>query len=248
MARKVIVTSGRDRASKRGLKLADIVDAAVFIADSEGLESVSMARIADAVGYTPMALYRHVPGKRELLELMVDTAVGPPPDTNRRSGDWRERLTAWSLALAAGYRRRQWIFDVPISGPPVLPNSLRWMEAGLAILRDTGLGPELQMALLSTFTSYLRGNEQLLGEITREQGRDEHDALSEPESYGRALARVIPDLGLPVLEGIVAEGVLDDFVGMDTAQEHEAELRFGLELIMDGVENLIERTGLGARS
>src|SRR5690348_482873 len=63
---------------KPGLTLARIVTAAIGVADAEGLAAVSMSRVATELGAAPMSLYRYVTGKDELLELMVDTAMGPP--------------------------------------------------------------------------------------------------------------------------------------------------------------------------
>src|SRR5579859_8267137 len=64
---------------KPALTLARIVDAAVGLADAEGLDAVSMARVATALGAAPMSLYRHVSAKEELRRLMVDAAWGDSP-------------------------------------------------------------------------------------------------------------------------------------------------------------------------
>src|SRR5271169_3965722 len=66
---------------KPALTLSRIVAAAVRVADTEGLDAVSMGRVAAEVGTAPMALYRHVSSKGELLTLMVDAAWGPAPET-----------------------------------------------------------------------------------------------------------------------------------------------------------------------
>ena len=73
----------RRRGPRPALSVAQIVQAALDLADAEGLAAVSMARIADAVGYTPMALYRHVSGKEELLVLMADAVRCRPARRSR---------------------------------------------------------------------------------------------------------------------------------------------------------------------
>ena len=71
---------------KPALSLARIVAAAVQVADAEGLDAVSMGRVAAELGAAPMSLYRHVAGKEELLTLMVDAAWGAPPDRPQPGG------------------------------------------------------------------------------------------------------------------------------------------------------------------
>ena len=66
-------------APRRPLSRARIVAAAVAIADAEGLDAVSMPRLARELGTAPMSLYRHVPHKDALVDLMLDAAIGPPP-------------------------------------------------------------------------------------------------------------------------------------------------------------------------
>ena len=96
-------TGGRagSRGPKPALDLDRIVDAAIAIADTDGLDAVSMARVGEALGCSAMALYRHVSGKAQLLSLMVDAVAGQlalPP----RRGEWREDLAAWTRAQIDG--------------------------------------------------------------------------------------------------------------------------------------------------
>src|SRR5262245_42452250 len=83
----------RDEKKPRvALSRSAIVRAAIEVADAEGLEAISMQRIAGELGFTKMSLYRHVANKDELIGLMVDNAVGDPPDVSAIPGDWRARL------------------------------------------------------------------------------------------------------------------------------------------------------------
>src|SRR6266496_4469960 len=84
------------RGPKPGLSLDGIVRAAIKIADAEGLDAVSMQRVAAEFGFATMSLYRYVPGKSELIDLMIDTAIGPPPDLSVIPGGWRPKLTVWA--------------------------------------------------------------------------------------------------------------------------------------------------------
>lgn len=87
------------RGPKPGLTLDRIVTAAVEIADAEGLAAVSMRRLSTELGAGTMTLYRYVPGKAELLDLMLDRVGGQPPATKEPEGDWRAAIDA----LARGY-------------------------------------------------------------------------------------------------------------------------------------------------
>src|ERR1700742_4126867 len=87
------------RGPKPALTLEQIADAAIAIADAEGLAAVSMQRVAADLGYTKMSLYRYLPGKAELVSLMLERGVGEPPALT--AGGWREALTEWSRLLLA---------------------------------------------------------------------------------------------------------------------------------------------------
>src|SRR5215218_3749291 len=94
------------RGPKPTLSLDRITDTAIAIADAEGLAAVSMQRVAAELGFTKMSLYRYVPGKAELVALMVERAIGDPPTID--TADWRAGLKDWSHQLLAGYLRHPW--------------------------------------------------------------------------------------------------------------------------------------------
>ena len=88
------VAADPQRGPKREMSVEKIVDAAVEIADAEGLGAVSMAAVAAKLGYTPMSLYRYVSAKDDLVMLMQESATGVPPHTLREATGWRDRLRA----------------------------------------------------------------------------------------------------------------------------------------------------------
>ena len=83
----------------RGLSVEKVVAAAIALADEEGLAAVTMARVAERVGFTTMSLYRHVASKEELVRLMLDSVLGLPPEFPML--DWRAGLEGWARALLA---------------------------------------------------------------------------------------------------------------------------------------------------
>ena len=124
---------GRQPAPSRGPKpaitLTGIAEAAIRIADAEGLDAVSMQRIAGELPVTKMALYRYVPGKTELLAVMSDLAMGAPPE--RPGLAWRAALQTWAMDLYAGFTRHPWLLQSTIGRRLLGPNELAWMEQGL---------------------------------------------------------------------------------------------------------------------
>jgi AcrR family transcriptional regulator len=140
-----------------------ILDAALAIADSDGLGKVSMRTVAEDVGVTPMALYRHFDSKVALLDGMVErlvTSLRPEQVT----GSWDERLTA----LAHGYRslaqRHPWSADLLFSRPSVTPDAARVTEFICAAIREAG-APESQVGrlerLVTTFVIGFSASEAL---------------------------------------------------------------------------------------
>ena len=217
--------------SRQGLSREAIVAAAVDIADREGLAGVSMARIAKEVGYSTMAIYRHVPGKAELLELMVDAGIGAPSDAVGPERGWRAGLEQAAHEIAAVYRRRPWLFDIPITGPPLSPNNIRWMEAGLSALKETSLTAPDRFAVFFLMTSFVRGTQRFFAEVTRPG--DDNPTLSnaaEGLSYGTLLTRLMPPGQFPEVEKMIAAGVLDA-----EDENEEDEFEFALQRVLDGV-------------
>src|SRR5262245_39144895 len=80
------------RGPKATLSVDKIAAAAVGVADAEGIDNVSMQRVAESLNFTKMSLYRHVAGKADLIAVMIEHAVGEPPDLSRIDGGWRRRL------------------------------------------------------------------------------------------------------------------------------------------------------------
>src|SRR3954451_12130711 len=109
------IAASPQRGPKREMSVERIVEAAVEIADAEGLGAVSMAAVAARLGYTPMSLYRYVTAKDDLILLMQETATGLPPAAVRNIEGWRPRLAAIFQAMLEVYLRHSWMIDVPIT-------------------------------------------------------------------------------------------------------------------------------------
>src|SRR6188472_761991 len=103
------IAADPQRGPKRELSIERIVDAAIEIADADGLAAVSMSSLAAALGYTTMSLYRYVSAKDDLIVLMNDEGLGQPPDHDPIDDDWRAGLRRWAGSLGATYARHPWL-------------------------------------------------------------------------------------------------------------------------------------------
>lgn len=161
------------RGPKRGLALDRIVTAAVGLADAEGLGAVSMRRLSTELGVGTMSLYRYVPGKAELLDLMLDRVQGLPPGTPGAPEDWRDGVEALARGRLALYRRHPWLLKVNQSRSVLGPGALRALEAGLAGLRGMGLSDPETLSVVIAVQSFAGGVARMeieAAEAARETG------------------------------------------------------------------------------
>jgi len=218
---------GRQQLPSRGPKpaitLTGIAEEAIRIADAEGLDAVSMQRVAENLPVTKMALYRHVPGKTELVAVMSDLAMGTPPEHDELS--WREALYAWAIDLYAGFTRHPWLLQSTIGRRLLGPNELAWMECGVAALADSDLGGGEQLDSILVISSHVRNIAQ---QSTTFPGHSV--GLTEEEITG-SLAEIL---------STEAERFPSLTAALRTAAGSENQgLEFGLERILDGLELLI---------
>jgi AcrR family transcriptional regulator len=216
------------RGPKPGLSLERIVDAGVRVASSEGLAAVSMARVAQELGTSTMSLYRYVAAKDELLMLMVDAAVGPPPASDPDEG-WRAGLSRWTWSYHDRLSRHPWGVRVPISGPPTTPNQVAWLEAALWCLRDTVLTEDEKASIVLLLSGYVRNEATLAVELTAAGFMSDQAMIG----YSRLLATLTDADRFPALHKLLEAGVFD------RADPPEKEFGFGLERILDGIDVLV---------
>ena len=119
---------------------AAILDAALAIADTDGLAAVSMHAVARRLGVTAMALYRHLDGKDALLDGLVERLLTAVPVPAR--GTWEQRLTAMAGGLREVARRHPAPFPLLLTRPAVTPAAQRTRRAVVAALREAGLAEE----------------------------------------------------------------------------------------------------------
>ncbi|MGC4833537.1 TetR/AcrR family transcriptional regulator [Micromonospora vinacea] len=217
-----------------------VVAAAVEIADRDGLDGVTLPKVAKSLGFTSMSLYRHVGSKDELLTLMADAALGPPPDI--AAPDWREGLRRWAFAHRAVLQRRPWLTRVPTAGPPSGPHQIAWMEAALAIMSGTLLDWAHKIGVMSLISGYVVQSVRQYSELA--EGRADGQGQADAErDYGRALARLVNPDRFPETARLFSS-TLFEAPPSDTPDEAiaDADFSLGLELILDGVAAQIARS------
>lgn len=212
------------RGPKPALSLEEIARAGIAIADAEGLGALSMRRIAEELGFTTMSLYRHVPGKTELLAVMIDTAIGDALPLPVVEGDWRVRLEAWAYQNLALLLRHPWMLVVDSPDSQTGPHKLAWIEAGLQAIAETGLdGGEMLAVALSVYV-YAHGSAQVFSLWWEE-------ATPSWAPGSPLMQRVASDDRFPLLQAILASGALDEADEDEPAES----FAFGLQRMLDGI-------------
>jgi AcrR family transcriptional regulator len=226
------------RGPRPKLSVERIADAAIRIADADGLEALSMQRIAAELGYSTMSIYNHIPSKDLLLEVVADVAAGKPPAPELDgSEDFRHAVRHWVGALWAGFQTRPWLLRVPLDHAPIGPNQLAWLDRLLQPLLAAGLvGGEARAAALH-LTAVVRGTAQISMDINSAHKTDDGRPRNEAE-LARALAEHIDPHDYPALAAVHAAETAGDRLG-DERADGEAlptELSFGVDRFLDGVE------------
>lgn len=241
-------TPAATRGPRAGLSPTAIVRAAIEIADADGLAAVSMSRVAERLGYTPMSLYRHVPSKDDLLALAQDEALGDPPDRGPGHGDgdddWRSGLAAWARDIVAAYRAHLWLLDIPISGPPAMPRSIAWLERALTLLADTPLTHGERLSVVLLLSSYSHSQAQLMRDLERGRERSGLDDEQVVDRYGQVLAQVVTVERFPALHAALHDGLFTiggDVDGGNDVTGEDDDFEFGLQRILDGIAAYMAR-------
>jgi len=198
----------------------------IELADAEGIAAVTMHRLAALVRSKAMSLYRYVPSKEVLLELMWDAAMGDPPQL--RSRQWRSNLRRWAAGGFERLEQHPWLIDLGTSVRSVGPRWTDWLEVGLAAMTTLPLNVSEKLAVLTAIDSHLRSAARL-----------RFGAKADPQwaaDFGQMLQKAAADDTYPTLGAMVRRGEFGE-PGMSMEQMFE----FGLDRILDGIEAYCER-------
>lgn len=217
-----------------GLSLETIIAAAIEIADAEGLEALSMRRLARELGASTMSLYRYVPSKTELLYLMLDRVWAPSPERRKNPPvQWREALAAEARDSRAQCLRHPWLLQVNVNRPVLGPSAIAAVETVMTGLRDLPMTDREKIAVISALDAYVQGS--VRQEIMYQRSADE-SGIAEEDFW----AAQLPYLEQAMASGEypVMAGIADD--SFDAGWDETFEL--GLECLLDG---LARRLGEG---
>lgn len=247
------------RGPRRGLSIDDVVAAAIRLADSDGLEGVSMARVAEELGFTTMSLYRYVASKDELLQLMWNASGQGAEDLELKGDNWRSRLRYWAIVQREMIDRHPWITQMPMAQPPLAPNSLRFVELGLEALDDTGLADGDKIRIIGLLSSYTLSEARMAYDAARAVAEAQAaaaearaaaaeaqpadapvpDGLQVPQwSFEALLRELVDEHAYPRLHRLAWSGPIDS---QPDADERD-EFLFGVDRILDGTQALIDQT------
>lgn len=217
-------TWGVERTARTGPKpslgVGDIATAGIEIADRSGLADVKMASVAGHVGVTKMALYRYLRSRTDLVSVMFDFAVGPPPTL--RGGQWTMRLRAWATELLGRYEAHPWLADVAHGAGALTRNRALWLEAALRALRDTDLPTAHKLSLVLL----LNGHVVFVARLQHDEVSGQMVELPAAETISREL---------PEVEAVVRAGDLND------GPTAHPSFQWGLDCILAGVEGATQR-------
>jgi AcrR family transcriptional regulator len=226
------------RGRRPGLTVDAVVDAALALADDGGLDALTMRAVAQHLGVTPMTLYTYVPGKAELLDLMVDAVFLRMDRPPFHPGEpWRARLTAVADANRALHLRHPWLVELRIVRAPLGPGVMTKYEYELGAFEGLGLDDVSRDSALTYVLGFVQSGAR--AELdARAVARE--SAMSDGEwwdAHEPLLARVLDETRFP-LAARVGEAAAVAYGGLYDA---EHAYRFGLERVLDGLAALGER-------
>ncbi len=210
----------------------DVVEAALAIADADGLDAVTIRAVAERLGSSPMSLYTYVPGKAELLDVMLDAIYLAMPRPPFRL-HWRTRLRAVAEANRTLYARHPWAARISTARPPLGPGLMAKYEYELAAFDGLGLSDLEMDAALTFLLAFVQANAVGAQEHASAPGTDAEWWAT----AGPLLARVVNPDRYPLASRVgSAAGA-----AQGGAYDADHAYAFGLERVLDGVAALIDR-------
>jgi AcrR family transcriptional regulator len=228
------------RGPKPRLDLDQIVSVAIELADADGLNTLSMRKVAERLGVGTMSLYTYVPGKAELLDLMFDAAVAGANEPI--DGTWRERLKQIAHEAWWRYHQHPWLLEITLVRPILGPNVIARYEHELRAVDGIGLSDVEMDAVVSLIAGHVEGAARRALESAR---AERLTGLTDEQWWAERA---------PLLDRLLDPGRFPVAVRVGTAagEEHNAAyapehtFEFGLERILDGIQALVGRRASGA--
>src|SRR6476659_8348844 len=221
----------QDERTRAPLSRERILRTAVALAEQGGVEAASMRKIAQEVGVVPMALYKHVAGKDELLGGMIDVVVGEidPPAVD--DIDWKGAIRQRILSARQALLRHPWASRVMESRTEPTPTVLDYMDSMIGMFRAGGFSMDLTHHAMHAMGSRLMCFTQELFNDTSGAGPE-----LEAEMWGQ-MADVYPSI-----YELFRTVTHDDASVVGPGCDDQFEFEFALDLLLNGLERLKERS------
>jgi AcrR family transcriptional regulator len=227
---------GTQRGPRQGLTVDRIVATAIEVADAEGVQAVTMRRVAQALGVAPMSLYTYVPGKAELLDLMLDTVYAQMARTDLSNKPWRMRVEVVAQENRDLYDQHRWAATISTSRPPLGPGLMAKYEHELTAFAGLGLDDVEMDAALTYLLNFVQASARSAAEAVAIQ---RNSAMSDEQWWAvnaPFLARVFDETKYPTAARVGAAAGAAHRGAYSPAHAYE----FGLQCVLDGLGVLIE--------
>lgn len=198
---------------------------ALQLVDQHGIASLTMRKLATAVGVTPMAIYRYVANKHALRDALIDTVLDQLVLPKRTRGTWIDRAKAFARSTRRLFHAHPAIVPLLASSPALSPGALRVYEATLRILRESGLDDEGVAEAYGTLFSYTFGFTALELGRTRPWAKLPRAALADRANW-EAYARTLPREEFRVLIALAPY----------VSRFDDAQFEFGLDVLLTGIQ------------
>ncbi|GAA4508888.1 TetR/AcrR family transcriptional regulator [Actinoallomurus oryzae] len=232
---------GRPARGRRPKLTVDrIVRAALAVADREGLAAMSMVRVAEEAGAGTMSLYTYVPGKAELIDLMVDAVLAErelPGPGDPRPGGWREQIELYAERTRAAYRRHPWLREISTVRPPLGPGLMAQQEYLLSALSGIGLSPRQITAAAGTVVTFVHAAAATEAEYEQAERATGESADAWWAARGSFWEDYFDMTRHPTIARLWREGGFDAGTSGANAEAYE----FGLQRMLAGIQTAVER-------
>ncbi|HTR74652.1 MAG TPA: TetR/AcrR family transcriptional regulator C-terminal domain-containing protein [Solirubrobacterales bacterium] len=235
-----VTPTERGAIEEKACRRAEIVAAAVQIADAEGVEAVSMRRLADELGVATMTPYTHVASKDELLDLMRDAVAAEMLLPEPLPADWRTALRAIAHKTKDAFEAHPWTLDVVPVRPRARINRLRHVEQSVSIMVGLHVDPPTGRAILMSIDDYVTGycmraraRQRMLASLGP-AGKDALHSFRDPDPE---VAAALEAGELPLIKKITGRRNRSHPFGVPPDSGFEP----GLEWMLDGVEAAVAR-------
>jgi AcrR family transcriptional regulator len=203
-----------------------VLHAAMDIADESGIDSLTMRELGQRLGVEAMSLYNHVANKDDILDGMIDLVVSEI-DLPSFGVDWREAMRTRATSAREAFARHPWASVLLDSRESSGPERMRYFDWVIGTLRQAGFSLELAVRAFSVLDSYIYG-------FGRQQLNMSSGGDAPTEETAEAFLRAVPADQYPYLTEVITDHA------MQAGYDERADFEFGLALILDGLQRLLD--------